>query len=59
MTAGREALLCRVRFPNGPSILTSESRGILFRALRRNLTGCPFYAAFCRTRNSVLVTAMR
>jgi hypothetical protein len=30
-----------------------------FLALRRNLIECPFYAAFCKTMNSVLVAAIR
>jgi hypothetical protein len=30
-----------------------------FKALRRNLTKCPFHAAFLKATNSVLVAAMR
>jgi hypothetical protein len=35
------------------------SRPLHFLALSRNLIGSPFHAAFCRTRNSVLVATMR
>jgi hypothetical protein len=45
-----------IRIARGPKSTGIETKK---RALRENLICGPFYAAFCKTMNSVLVTAMR
>jgi len=44
---------------SGVSLAQVEGQKSKKRALRRNLTEWPFYAAFRKTTNSVFCTAMR